>query len=157
MSENLELNEAQTHPSMPVSYVEFVRQLWRTQRNKSQNSFSRELFTARGPVFSRLLASERLGTELRRVYETQVGPQITEALTSQAVHIPELWKSEDKRPKKEQAVQFKKLRAAIRVVSSLLDEDRMVPHEKDTTENPMRQNIAEGSAAPARLMRGPIV
>jgi len=134
MIENLELGETLAHPSMPASYVEFVRQLWRTQTNESQNTFGRELVAARRRVFLRLLASERLGKELGRIYEMPVGSKIAEALTSQAVHIPELWKSEDKRPKKEQVTQFKKLRTAIKEVSSLLDEDRRVPDEEDTTE-----------------------
>lgn len=134
MTENLTLGEAQAHPSMPAPYVEFVRQLWHTQENESQYSFSRKLVAARRPVFLDLLASERLGTELRRVYETPVGPQIAEALTNQAVYIPELWISEDKRSKKEQAAQFKKLRTAINRVSAVLDQDRTMPNEEDTTE-----------------------
>src|ERR1035437_1539737 len=128
MTENLTLGEAQAHPSMPAPYVEFVRQLWHTQENESQYSFSRKLVAARRPVFLDLLASERLGTELRRVYETPVGPQIAEALTNQAVYIPELWISEDKRSKKEQTAQFKKLRTAINRVSAVLDQDRTMPN-----------------------------
>jgi hypothetical protein len=134
MSKNLELTKAQTHAAMPASYVEFVRRLWHRQLNASRYSWSHDLATARRSVFLKLLASERLGTELRRVYETPVGPQIAEALTSQAVHIPELWESEDKRTKKEKAAQFKKLRTAIKEVSALLDQDRSMPDEEDLTE-----------------------
>lgn len=80
---------------MPASYVEFVRRLWLAQEKESRHTWSRESVLASRPVFLQLLASERLATELRRVYQTSVGPQITEALTGQAVHVPSLWESED--------------------------------------------------------------
>ena len=128
------LGEAQVHPSMPAPYVEFVRKLWHTQWKRSQHTFSHELVAARLPIFLDLLASERLGTELIRVYQTPVGAQIAETLTRQAVYIPELWKSEDKRSKKELAAQFEKLRRAINAVSSLLDQDRTIPNEESIIE-----------------------
>ena len=79
MADDLELGEAQAHASMPPSFVEFVRQLWREQEKESQYTWSRKDVLARRPVFSKLLASETLATELCRVYETPVGPQIAEA------------------------------------------------------------------------------
>jgi len=124
MTEISDLGEA--HPSLPAPYVEFVRQLWRTQKTRSRHSWSRKPVLARKSVFSSLLASERLGTELRRVYETSVGPQIAKALTRQAVHIPRLWMSEDKRTKKEKAAQFRNIKTVIKAVSGLLDRDRSV-------------------------------
>jgi hypothetical protein len=133
MIDDLELSEAQVHSSMPASYVEFVRQLWRTQEKESRHTWSREDVLARRSIFLNLLASEKLAPVLRCVYETPVGPQIAEALTIQAVHVPGLWMSEDKRTKEEKAAQFDKLRMAIKEVSELLDQDRSVPDEGDTT------------------------
>lgn len=141
MIESLELREAQTHPLMPASYVEFVRQLWRTQTNESQYTFSRGLVTARQLVFSRLLASERLGTELCRVYETPVGSQIAEALTCQAVHILELWKGEDRRAKEEKVAQVEKLRSAIKNVVALLGNDRSAPEAANDLPRLIFENV----------------
>ena len=137
MIDDLKLGEAQVHPSMPAPHVEFVRQLWRAQENESRHTWSRELVTARRPVFLGLLASEMLGEELQRVYEIAVAPKIAEALTRQAVHIPGLWMSEDKRTKEEKVAQVSKLKSAIETVVGLLDKDRSVPseeEEQDTTE-----------------------
>jgi hypothetical protein len=75
MTDNLQLDEAKVASSMPASYVDFVRQLWRTQEKESRYTWGRELEIARRPVFLRLLASDELGAELRRVYETpEVAP-----------------------------------------------------------------------------------
>jgi hypothetical protein len=138
MTDNTELSEAQVHPSMPATYVEFIRQLWREQEKESRNTWSRQQVLARRPVFLKLLASERLGIELQGVYKTSVGPKIAQALTSQAVHIPELWMSEDKRTKKDQVIQFKTLTTAISAIKrvvALLDQDRTIPDEEDLTQH----------------------
>ena len=138
MKKSIDLCEAQVHPSMPASYVEFVRKLWRTEEDKSRHTWSSQLTAARRPVYLRLLASETLGIELQRVYETSVGPKIAKALTSQAVHIPELWMSEDKRTKKDQAGQFKTLDSALSAmkrVLTVLDRDRTLTNKKEVTHN----------------------
>jgi hypothetical protein len=132
MTQNLELDEAPVQP-MPASYVEFVRQLWREQEKESRHTLLRKDVLARRPVFLNLLASATLATELRRVYETPIGPKIAVALTDQAVCVPGLWLSEDKRTKEEKVAQFDKLRTVIREVSALLDQDRSMPDEEDTT------------------------
>ena len=84
MIDDLELSETVAHSSMPASYVEFVRQLWRTQAKELKYTFGHWAALA-ADLFSRLLASEGLGTELGRIYVTPVSPQIPEALTTQAV------------------------------------------------------------------------
>jgi hypothetical protein len=136
------------HSSMPAPYVEFVRQFWRTQEKESRHIWSRGSVLARQSVFSGLLTSERLSTELRRVYRTPVGPTITQALTCQAVHILELWLSEDKRTKKAKAAQFKKLKTAIKAVSTLLDQDCTMPDEEDATEIAKRSSSKVEARAP---------
>ena len=100
-------------------------------------------WAGRGPptCFSRLLASERLGTELCRAYETPVGPQIAEALTCQAVHIPELWIGEDKRTKEEKVVQIEKLRSAIKNVVALLGKDRSAPEAANDLPHLIFENV----------------
>jgi hypothetical protein len=132
MTKNIDLGEAHVHPSMPAPYVEFVRQLWHTEEDESKYTWSWQLVTDRRSIYLNLLASETLGTELQRVYETSIGAKIAEALTSQAVHIPELWMSEDKRTKKEQAAQFRTLRAAVSAMERVLArlaQDRTLPKE----------------------------
>jgi hypothetical protein len=89
MTDEPELGEVQVHASMPTQYVEFIRQLWREQEKESRYTWSRPLVLARRPVFWNLLASEKLAEELRRAYESRVGPKIAEALADQAVYIPE--------------------------------------------------------------------
>jgi hypothetical protein len=142
MIDDLELSEAQVHSSMPASYVEFVRRLWRAQEKESQYTWSHKDVLARRPVFLQLLVSQRLAMELRRVYETPVGPQIAEALTSQAVWVPELWMGEDKRTKEEKVAQVKQLRSATKTVVALLDKDRSAPNEQD--ERDPTERVAAG-------------
>jgi len=127
MPDNLQLDEAKVAASMPDPYVDFVRQLWRVQEKESRHTWGRKLDLARRPVFLRLLASNELGAELRRTYETPVGSKIVEALTRQAVHIQELWMGEDNRTKKKKVAQVKKLRSAIKNVVALVGEDRSAP------------------------------
>jgi hypothetical protein len=133
MVDDLELRKAQVHSSMPASYVEFVRRLWLAQEKESQYTWSHEAVIATRPLFLKLLASARLAAELCRVYETPVGPRIAEALAGQAVHLPGLWESEDKRTKEEKAAWYKRLRRTIKALSALLGQDRSVPDDYETT------------------------
>lgn len=151
MIKSLELGEA--HPLLPASYVGFVRKLWHAQESKSQHTWSRESVLARQSVFSNLLASERLGTELRRVYETPVGPKIAIALTRQAVHIPELWDSEDKRTKNEQLTQFRQLKSDLIKTLAVLDQDRAMSNRTDTTEIKQRRAKRSASKLEAKTYR----
>jgi hypothetical protein len=133
MIDNLTWDGIQVHASMPASYVRFVKRLWREQTDEFQHTFSPETATERQSVLSDLLASESLATELCRVYKIPVGGKIARALTRQAMSAPELWRFEDRRPKKEKADQFKNLKLAINRVSALLDKDR-----QDTLAQPRR-------------------
>lgn len=141
MSDNLQLNEAKVAPSMPSLYVDFVRQLWRTQEKGSRHTWGRELEMARRPDFLRLLASDKLGAELRRVYETPVGPKIAEALTRQAVHIRQLWIGEDKRIKKKKVAQVENLRSAMKKVVALLGKDRSAPEAANDSARLVFENV----------------
>jgi hypothetical protein len=127
MNDNLQLDDAKVAPSMPTAYVDFVRRLWRKQEKESRYTWGRKMVMARRPVFLRLLASDELSAVFRHVYEKPVGPKIAEALTRNAVQIPQLWMGEDKWNKEEKVAQVKRLRSAINNVVALLGKDRSAP------------------------------